>query len=327
MTIANHNAGESTKWLATCVVLLLITTFSVNLLSAFIRHQEAGLGCSPWPECYAIVGTIEAPGSSVDAATDALTPTALIKQVHRASATLLVILVLTATHLVRRSTRLPRFDQMIPYLMIAVVLLLAVVGPASYRKTLPAIAAVNLVGGVLLLALCYCLWLTVRGAPSYPAGVARLHWWVLGLLSGQLILGAWVSANFAGNACAQTLRCSIADVSIGEAVRGLWFWRELMVDDVGRIVMDDSHRYIQWSHRIGAMVAGGALLLLAVARIRLGRGAAVAGIVVIVLMSVQLVLGSTVSYFGPGLAVALAHNAVASLLLLSVLHICLTGRQ
>lgn len=329
MMMANDNAGDSARWLATCVGLLLITTFSVNLLSAFIRHHEAGLGCMPWPDCYAVIGTIEAPTSGIAAATDALTPTALVKQIHRASATALVILVLAATHLVRQSTGLPKLAQMIPYLMIAVVLLLAVVGPASYRKTLPAIATINLVGGMLLLALCHCLWVSVRGHPMYPPlpVIGRLRWWVLGLLSGQVILGAWVSANFAGNACAQTLRCSIADVSIGEAMRGFWFWRELTVDDVGRIVMDDSQRYVQWWHRFGAVVGGGAVFLLALARIRVGGGAAVAGIVAMLLLLMQLALGSSTSYFGPGLAVALAHNAVASLLILSVLHICLTGRR
>ncbi|NJN51507.1 MAG: hypothetical protein HC809_06750, partial [Gammaproteobacteria bacterium] len=109
-------------WLA----VLLVVTLSINLLSAYIRHYEAGLGCVDVPACYGHVGDIAAQPSAVAAASDALTPTAAAKRAHRAIATVLVVLVLIVTVKGRAQANTVGVATHIPYLMIGVVLVLAV---------------------------------------------------------------------------------------------------------------------------------------------------------------------------------------------------------
>jgi len=309
-------------WLAVCTALLLATTLAMNVLSAVIRHQEAGLGCSNWPQCYGVVGKTLAPATAAAAATYALTPTAATKRAHRVIATGLVVLVLAIVYQTRRQPPLPGAARLLPYLLIAVVLLLALIGPASYRKTLPAVATLNLLGGMTLLALGYWLWLAVRAVPRrYVRG--RLAWWTFTILAGQLALGGWTSANFAGTACTSLWHCPGPE-SLGD-LRSFGFWRELTLDDGGRVIMDNTQRIIQGAHRIGALVSTVMVGALAVS-LWLRSGAAMRAIALMGLLALQIGLGIAAATQGLALAVVLAHNVVASLLLLMVLRCALLSR-
>jgi heme a synthase len=310
--------------LAVCIALLLATTLAMNVLSALIRHQEAGLGCADWPACYAVVGTGIAPASAADAAAYALTPTATAKRAHRIIATALVVLVFAIVYLARQRAPLPGFAQYLPQLLVAVVLLLALIGPASYRKTLPAVATLNLLGGMALLALGYWLWLVVVAAPARIAP-GRLVWWALGIVIAQAALGGWTSANFAGTACTGVWQCPGPERA-GGGLPGFSFWRELVLDDGGRVLIDNSQRVIQVAHRIGALLSATLVGALGVALWR--RGAAVrTAIVLFALLALQFALGIVAATQGLPLAVVLAHNVVASLLLLAVLRCVLLSRR
>ena len=82
-----------------CLVSLLVATLAINMLSGYIRHHEAGLGCEPWPDCYGQVGELIIPSEDSSAPIAALTPTETAKQAHRAIATALVILVILVVKL------------------------------------------------------------------------------------------------------------------------------------------------------------------------------------------------------------------------------------
>ncbi|MCB1686627.1 MAG: COX15/CtaA family protein, partial [Pseudomonadales bacterium] len=186
-----------------CTVFLLAAILSINLLSSYIRHHEAGLDCDPWPACYGVIGVPTAAASAETAIEQALTPAQSAKRAHRAIATALVVLVLVVTFHAR--SRLPTAGSaaLLPYLLIAVVLFLSVIGPASYLKTLPAVASANLIGGMVLLALTWILWLITgqpAAAPPVPLSSTLVRV-ALAALSVQIALGSWVSANFAGTAC------------------------------------------------------------------------------------------------------------------------------
>jgi heme A synthase len=116
------------KRFSLCLLALLTATLCINLLSGYIRHTEAGLACANWPECYARVGAMIVPPDNEAVA--ALTPTDLAKQAHRAIATLLVVLVLLVVYHARQQS-LPGISAFLPYAIVAIMLLLAVVGPAS----------------------------------------------------------------------------------------------------------------------------------------------------------------------------------------------------
>jgi cytochrome c oxidase assembly protein subunit 15 len=324
MTGLDNINVTKTRRLVVCIALLLATTLAMNLLSALIRHQEAGLGCADWPMCYAVIDRSVAPASTVDAAAYALTPTATFKRAHRVIATLLVVLVLVIVYLTRQLAPLPGFGRFLPQLLVAVVLLLAMIGPASYRKTLPAIATINLLGGMAMLALGYWLWRAVRAVPKRD-GPVRLAWWALGLVIVQVALGGWTSTNFAGIACTGLTQCPGAE-STGAGMSAFSFWRELALDDGGRVIMDNGQLFIQGAHRIVALLCAATVGALGVSLWRRGGAFMPDAIVLFALLALQIGLGIAGATQALPLPVVLAHNGVASLLLVMVLRAVLSSR-
>lgn len=306
-----------------CTVLLLAAIVVINLLSSYIRHLEAGLGCEPWPACYGVIGTPTHSGSAESAFEKALTPAETAKRAHRAIATALVVLVLIVTFHAR--TRLPVTGSaaLLPYLLIAVVLLLSVIGPASYLKTMPAIASVNLLGGMALLALTWLLWLitypsTVQhSAPLSPMLVRT----ALGILIVQIALGSWVSANFAGIACTGWWQCATS--APAEVAGSFWYLRELRIDDGGRVILTQAQLYIHLAHRCFAMVTAIVVCVLGFKAIRHGGPQFNWGVALLIALAVQLLLGLSAVFTKLPLIAVVAHSFLASLLLLVMLRLYL----
>ena len=256
----------------------------------------------------------------------ALTPTDTAKRAHRTIATALVFGVLWAVYLARQ-LQLRGIAQYLPYLMVGVILLLAVVGPASYLKTIPAIATVNLLGGVALAALIWWLWLAMQPAPAGankapPASLASL---ALATLLVQLALGAWVSANFAGTACTGVWECE-QHADDNSAWSGLWYLRELSVDGGGRIVVEQAQVLIHRAHRVGALVTTLVLTVFGISALRRKDALAFWGRILLGLLALQLALGFASLELGLPLLVVLSHNLVASLLVLCLLRMTLLTR-
>ncbi len=312
-----NNIESSRNWLAPCLLALLAATLAINLLSGFIRHTEAGLGCPAWPDCYGQVGVLLERPADQSAAVAALTPTETAKRYHRAIATGLVILVLLVVAQAR-TARLRGFARYLPYLLLLVILLLSVIGPASYLKTLPAVATINLIGGMALLALTWWLWLAVRATePLAVPHLARPASLALLLLCLQLLLGAWTSANFAGTACSGLWDCSSHADTSGNA---FWYFRELDVDDQGRILMGNAQVLIHQTHRLAAVLVGVVLFWFGTLAFRTGGTLQRWGAGLMGLVAAQLALGAAVVSFDLPRVVVLGHNLVASLLLLCLIR-------
>jgi cytochrome c oxidase assembly protein subunit 15 len=312
------------RWFDRCLIALMLATLAVNLLSAFIRHQETGLGCAPWPDCYATVGTPVDPATA--GPTAVLTPAETAKQAHRGIATALVFLVLFVVYQARQRP-LTGFTQHIPILLVAVILILSVIGPASYLKTLPAVATANLIGGMALLTFTWLLWLQSR--PSQPGGYPKLRTparIALAALLLQIFLGAWTSANFAAIACSGFLTCTAETSSA--TLSSFWYLRELELTSAGRIVLDGAQAMIQQSHHLGALLAAGLLMTLALRCLAAGGVMGKWGLGLIALLMLQIAAGLAGLYTELPLAVVLLHNLTASLLLLtSVRILLLTAEQ
>jgi cytochrome c oxidase assembly protein subunit 15 len=303
-------------------LLLLVATLLINLLSSYIRHVEAGLGCEDWPDCYGHIGEIGTP-AEIDALA-ALTPTQTAKRAHRTIATVLVGLVLWAVYQAR-TLPLRGSAQFLPYLLIAVIILLSVIGPASYLKTLPAVASVNMLGGMALLFVTWWLWLEVAPPGEPVPALNPLASAALAILIVQIALGTWVSANFAGTTCSGPLSCQQHE-DVRNAWSSFWYFRELKLDAGGRIVMDNTQTVISRVHQTGAAVTAVVLAVFGVLAVRASGLMARWGWALIGMLAVQLLLGLAALMQELPLLVVLAHNLTASVLLLCVLRMKLLAR-
>jgi heme a synthase len=317
---------DEVRGLRTMLAALLVLVLATNLLSAWLRHDEAGIGCTPWPACYAQLSPESATLSPQPVAA-ALQPSQVIKQMHRTIAMVLVVMVLLIIHRARRQRCATSFEAMLPYALGAVTLLLAVVGPASYLKTRPGIAATNLLGGMLMLAVTWRMLLAAwPSPPSREHHVPRtLVLIALGTLSLQIALGAWTSANFAGTVCARAFACAPpADGSMSPAA--FWYLRELPVDAFGRAVAGADAWLIQHAHRAGAWVTAAIVGYLGLTLLR-QRVLPLHGAALLGLIGVQIGFGLVLVTRNLPMAAILTHLLLATLLVLVLIDLAYRSRR
>lgn len=316
-----HKVSDTQQGLLKSYALaVLIMSLLINMLSAYIRHIEAGLGCENWPACYAQIGDFVSPTDGIDITQRALAPTESAKRIHRTMATILVVVALLLVNQSRKPGAIQGANNMLPYLLLAVLLLLSIIGPASYLKTMPVIALINLTGGIALLAISGLLWLQLQcrstnNSPA-PLWIKRLVFSGLFLLLCQILLGAWVSANFAGLACNELLSCKPDPEYSAQGNNSFWYFRELTLNNQGRVIFDSSAVHIHLTHRLGAVIS--ALVLLAGAFLaRPYQSKAALSVVFLVIL--QVMAGIAGILWSLPIVIVLSHNLLATLLLLASL--------
>ena len=96
-------------------------------------------------------------------------------------------------------------------------------------------------------------------------------------------------------------------------------WRGLGVDYEGGVLDHPARVAVHFTHRLGAILA---TVLLALLSLRLASDLATRldGAAVLAVLLAQLGLGVSIVWFGVPLVVAVLHNGVAALLLLTVIN-------
>jgi heme a synthase len=301
-----------------------LITFVVVVAGAWVRLTDAGLGCPDWPGCYGrlIVAEsliseerAEAFGRALD------TGAAWREMIHRYLASGLGLLVIALCAIALRNRRDPAQPVAAPFALLALVIFQGLLGMWTVTLLLkPIIVVAHLFGGFATLSLLF--WLSDWRAPAVPVAprVRTLALAATALLIAQIGLGGWTSANYAALACPDFPTCQtqwwpeIAD--FGE---GFVLWRGLGVDYEFGVLDHPARVAIHFAHRLGALVATAALIALALALMRVAA-LRPNGIAIFAVLGAQLVLGVSIILFGVPLAVAVAHNGVAALLLLTVLN-------
>lgn len=300
----------------------------VIVVGAYVRLEDAGLGCPDWPGCYGqLIGVPEAahelaraeqafPGRAVD------TGRARKEMLHRYLAGALGVLIVA---IVVAAWRRRRESSGAPWLASALAVLVAFQATLGmWTVTLllrPAIVALHLLGGMATLAIL--TWLALRELNPRPPADAQARplrpWAALGLavLFGQIALGGWVSANYAALACADFPRCNgqwLPEMDFGPAFHVV---RELGVTAAGAPLSYEALVAIQWTHRLGALVTAGFLGALALWALRI-PALRLPALLVAALVVIQAGLGVANVMLRLPLALAAAHNAGAALLLVAV---------
>ncbi len=310
------------------ILAALVLAFCVVSLGAYVRLSDAGLGCPDWPGCYGKL-TPHLAADAIDAqlAANPDGPVSHAKawkeMVHRYLAGTLGLLVLGIAVLGLRTRHEPNGGTGLPLVLLGLIVFQALLGMWTVTRLLkPFIVSAHLLGGLATLSLLVWLWLRVRAqnAHAYYARVDHLRSGAaIGLLLVvvQIALGGWVSTNYAAMACTDFPLCQGAWMPPMDFAQGFTLHRELGETASGELLPMSALTAIHWTHRFMALIV---FLYLGWLVLRLLRtpGYASLGLAIGGLLLVQVTLGISNVLFSLPLAVAVAHNAGAALLLSSL---------
>jgi cytochrome c oxidase assembly protein subunit 15 len=298
------------RLLAGATVLL---TFVVIVVGAYVRLSDAGLGCPDWPGCYGH----PVPKGIADA--DALAK-AWKEMGHRYLAGALGILLLLIAVLSWRARRAPWLATAI----VLVVLFQATLGMWTVTMLLkPAIVTAHLIGGMAILSLLLWHFLSLFPRAGALRGLRGMAALALLAVAIQIVLGGWVSANYAALACPDLPGCRGVAVPGMDFANAFHVLRELGRTGEGELLSLDALVAIHWTHRMFALVVVAVVSATAWIAIR-ERSLRGLGSVLLGLLALQFLLGVLNVALSLPLPLAAAHNAGAALLLstLVVLNFC-----
>ena len=316
----------------TCGISLLLVILLVSL-SAYLRLSHSGIGCPDWPQCYGRIGQAPVTEPTVSGKLQATgkdayqqllqkssEPLAWATPTHRLVASVLGLLVVFLNLLAVRQKR----HRLLSLALLGLTVGLAILGIRSGNLHDPAVVMGNLAGGFLMLGLLGWLWFELgsRSVPPHrpgpPAGIVLA---AIALLSGQILLGGLTSANFAALSCRTLPDCHGSWWPGADLAKALDLTRKHQVTPEGMAVGGPERIAIHKAHRLGALLATFAALLSAGLAIRakgLWRGI---GILILLLTVAEFCVGVASVLAGLPIALAVAHNWLAALLLLGLLKL------
>ena len=196
----------------------------------------------------------------------------------------------------------------------------------------PAVVTAHLLGGLATLSfLLYCALLAhlkksaqqYRARPSIAPVLVTLG---IILLVAQITLGGWVSTNYAALACPDFPKCKGEWLPETDFKEGFVVWREIGVNYEGGVLDAPARAAVHITHRVGAIVVSCYLLLLAFLALRRKAASLFPGgnirtpaLLMCACLLMQIGLGISNIVFALPLWVAVGHNAMAAMLLSSII--------
>ncbi len=298
----------------------LLLTVVVVMLGAYVRLSDAGLGCPDWPGCY---GQLLVPEATEHFPERPLDPAKAWKEmVHRYAAGTLGLLIVALAVVARRRRELS-WARPHTGALVMLVIVQALLGMWTVTlKLLPLVVMGHLLGGLAIASLLFFVYLKSRAPVPSPFGrTDALTRIALLLVILQIGLGGWTSANYAAPVCPDFPTC-----------QGSW-WPPMNFADAlrptappaggdyeGGTLDGQARTAIHVVHRFGAVLT---LLVVGALAVRLLRredarawGMALGGALLL-----QFTIGVANVLMVFPLALAVAHNGGALLLLLAVVGV------
>jgi cytochrome c oxidase assembly protein subunit 15 len=313
------------------VFVSILLAIVVVGLGAYTRLTHAGLGCPDWPGCYGhlVVPESQEKITKAEAAfpeRPVVAHKAWNEMIHRYCAGTLGLLVL-AIAIISVKRRKQGTPLILPLFILGLIVFQAALGMWTVTLMLmPVIVMGHLLGGFTTLCLLFLLYLRLK-----PYRVPTSDWpikkytkfAVLGvfILAAQIALGGWTSSNYAALTCVELPICQSG------------WQQQLTFSDAFDLIppAKDSYEFghlghnerltIHVMHRLGAIVtalylAWLAFMVFSKAHTTFFRK--VAGTLGVVLVT-QVSLGISNIWFSLPLPVAVSHNIVAALLMLTLI--------
>lgn len=308
--------------------LTMVLAFTVVVLGAYTRLSDAGLGCPDWPGCY---GNITVPESQVridnSNETYASRPLEQAKawkeMIHRYAAGTLGFLIFILAFLSWKNPARGG-QRVLPLILTVLVIIQALLGMWTVTLLLkPIIVMGHLLGGMTILLLL--VWSYMKQNYRVTAADVRrikpLYAWAvlcLGVVFIQVSLGGWTGANYAALICPDFPLCQGQWWPPMDFRDGFIPWRGLGTNYEFGVLGPEARTAVHYSHRLGALFT---LIIVGAVSIKAMRGndrnIRRAGGVVLAVLIIQFCLGVSNILMTLPIGVAVAHNAVAAILLVS----------
>ena len=316
--------------LAACLL-----AFVVIVLGAYVRLSDAGLGCPDWPGCF---GQITAPDEAEEISKARLSypdieidsGKAWKEMIHRYFASTLGLLILIMAYIAWKKRREPNQLVKLPLFLVVLVIFQGMLGMWTVTQLLkPTIVTLHLLMGLLTLSLLF--YVVVKQVKLKPlekedeveSGPLIQKWAKVSLivLAIQIFLGGWTSTNYAALYCVDFPTCQgqwLPETNFSEAFT---FLHESGVNYEGGKLSNSAGVTVHLMHRIGALVAtlviGGLCLTLLVKPYNpLIKKVSLA---VLLLLISQVSLGIANVLLLLPIPIAVLHNAIAAVLLLTLI--------
>ena len=323
----------------TLTLITLFITFDLVLFGAFTRLTDSGLGCPDWPGCYGHASPLGAQAAIAieqsQMPSGPVTHTkAWIEMIHRYMAMAVggLILTLATFAWVRRWRGDTTSGVLWPTLTLLWVCVQGAFGALTVTmKLFPLIVTLHLMGGMVLLGLLTMQVqrhrLMTQRSQSVLLRPLLYGATLLGLLLllVQVLLGGWVSTNYAVLACNTFPQCQNSWWPLMNFEQGFTLWRHLGLDGQGQALTFESLTAIHYVHRLVAYVVLVYLGVLAFALQRVTAMKSAAQLLWLFLL-LQLVTGLSNVVFDWPLIAAVMHTGGAAALVVVLIWI-LTGAR
>ena len=299
--------------------------FVVIALGAWTRLVDAGLGCPDWPGCY---GFVVFPTNEAEIAlAEARYPTypydinkAIPEVVHRYFAAALGFLAIIIVYYSFKQNE----NKNIRRWTIGLLIFICCQGLFGYLTVslllLPIIVTAHLFGGFTTLTLFFLIFLMSgkfdileKMAISKLKTIAGI---ALAVLLFHICLGVWTSTNYASLACADFPTCQGSYMPEMDFKNGFNLNQEVGPNYLYGLLDNPSRVAIHYSHRVSAILVTIVFLIL-ISKLWFSNAAPLASTIGILLLT-QISLGIINVVYVLPLYVAIAHNLVAALLLLTI---------
>lgn len=308
--------------------LTILLTLTVIVLGAYTRLSDAGLGCPDWPGCYGKI-TVPSNTQAVNQANLQFPERALeagkawIEMIHRyfAGSLGLLIFVVVAWCIKKNITSVG-----LPLLISATVIFQALLGMWTVTlKLMPVVVMAHLMGGFTLLSLLCLLYCRLSNVQQH-FGESFSHsplkaWALFGLIVvvGQILLGGWTSSNYAALVCTQLPICEGNWMSYLDFKNAFDFAQHGHDNYEFGVLEYPARLTIHVMHRFGAIAATLTVLMIVYQLWKFGQVPhQKLSVIVAIVLFAQISLGISNVWFHLPISVAVLHNLVAAMLLISM---------
>jgi len=303
----------------------------VVVLGAWVRLNDAGLGCPDWPGCYGHISA-GAAEQNLDIA-QGLYPNrkfeyakAVKEMIHRYFASTLGLVIVALGLIAYWNRHDPNQPVKIPLLLVPLVLFQGMLGMWTVTLLLkPLVVVSHLIGGLSTMSLL--AWQSMRvdrsTRPTAERNIRAFALIGLVVVALQIFLGGWTSTNYAAVSCPDFPTCQASFWPDMDTRDAFVLWRGLGIDYEGGVLDHPARVAIHFVHRLGALTTAIVLGWLAFTAWTRAQTRAVqfTGLAMGMVLIIQLLLGPLMVIKGFPLWLATAHNGVAALLLLCVVRL------